>query len=471
MDRELLRKIPKVDELIAVARRESTEIPVSVLTEAVRGVLTDLRMSFLDGSISNIPSHEVLCRQALERAQREMIPSLRGAVNATGVILHTNLGRACLSDRAARNVAAVAGHYSTVEYDVERGERGSRNAHVETLLCRLSGAESALVVNNNAAAVLLLLTALTVGGEVVISRGELVEIGGSFRVPDIMAACGAILHEVGTTNKTRVEDYANAINEKTKALLKVHTSNYKIVGFTESVSTRELCDLGGARSIPVFVDLGSGCLTDLEQFGIRGEPTVQDAVLAGADVVSFSGDKLLGGPQAGILVGKKIYIDALKKHPLIRALRPGKMTLAALQATLCSYMEEREKEDIPTIAMLSQSPEELREKAEKLCRILVERGVDADVAHEEDVIGGGSVPGQMLPSFAASVTPTGCNATALAEHLRCCKKPIIARIEREKLLLCVRTIRTEDIDYVAQRTAETLQGLHNEPLYECEDKW
>ena len=321
MDKSLLRRIPKVDELLAPVRALCPDASAAAVTAAVRRTLDALREDILSGAARKLPGRDVLCALAAETVHRAETPSLRPVINATGVVLHTNLGRARLSGRAAKAAADAAEHYSTLEYDVKSGGRGSRNAHVEALLCRLTGAESALVVNNNAAAVLLLLTALTAGGEVVVSRGELVEIGGSFRVPEIMSACGATLREVGTTNKTRAADYAAAIGEHTRALMKVHTSNYRIVGFTESASREELAALAHSRGLPFFEDLGSGSLFDLEAFGIHGEPTLQGSVRAGADAVTCSGDKLLGGPQAGILVGKKSCLDVLKRHPLLRALR------------------------------------------------------------------------------------------------------------------------------------------------------
>ena len=370
-------------------------------------------------------------------------------------MLHTNLGRARLSGRAAKAAADAAEHYSTLEYDVKSGGRGSRNAHVEELLCQLTGAESALVVNNNAAAVLLLLTALTAGGEVVVSRGELVEIGGSFRVPEIMSACGATLREVGTTNKTRAADYAAAIGERTRALMKVHTSNYRIVGFTESASREELAALAHSRGLPFFEDLGSGSLFDLEAFGIHGEPTLQGSVRAGADAVTCSGDKLLGGPQAGILVGKKSCLDVLKRHPLLRALRVDKMTLAALEATLRAYADGSAVATLPTLAMLAASPEELRAQARTLCEKLTERGISAEVLAEEDAVGGGSVPAQTLPGFAAAVTPRHCRMDELAERLRQRETPVAARIAHERLLLCLRTLRPEEYDELVRAVAES----------------
>lgn len=455
MDKALLRNIPKVDELLAPVRALCPNASSAAVTAAVRRTLDALRESVLSGEAPEIPEISALCALAAEAVRRVEMPSLRPVINATGVVLHTNLGRACLSGRAAKAAADAAEHYSTLEYDVESGGRGSRNAHVEELLCQLTGAESALVVNNNAAAVLLLLTALTAGGEVVVSRGELVEIGGSFRVPEIMSACGATLREVGTTNKTRAADYAAAIGEHTRALMKVHTSNYRIVGFTESASREELAALAHSRGLPFFEDLGSGSLFDLEAFGIHGEPTLQGSVRAGADAVTCSGDKLLGGPQAGILVGKKSCLDVLKRHPLLRALRVDKMTLAALEATLRAYADGSAVSALPTLAMLAASPEELRAQARTLCEKLTERGISAEVLAEEDAVGGGSVPAQMLPGFAAAVTPRHCRMDELTERLRQRETPVVARIAHERLLLCLRTLRPEEYDELVRAVAES----------------
>lgn len=311
-----------------------------------------------------------------------------------------------------------------------------------------------MVVNNNAAAVLLILSALTAGGEVITSRGELVEIGGSFRMPDVMAACGAVLREVGSTNKTRLSDYANAISEQTRALLKVHTSNYRIVGFTESVSPAALAELGRSRSIPVIEDLGSGCLVDLAPLGLRDEPTVQASVRVGVDVLSFSGDKLLGGPQAGIIVGKRRCIDLLKRHPLARALRVDKLTLAALEATLQAYADGTALQEIPVLSMLAQTPEELRQQAESLCRRMGEIGVTAEVVSTENPVGGGAVPTQTLHSFAVAVVPRD-SAAALETQLRQRPVPIIVRIAHDRCLLDMRTLFPADLDEILQAFRET----------------
>jgi len=455
-ERELLRGIPKVDELLREKALERAEMPANVLREAVREELDDLRARVLSGQALGLPQREELCGAILHRARAGLLSSLRPVINGTGVVLHTNLGRACLSERARAGAAAVGG-YATLEYDLERGARGSRHTHVEELLCQVTGAEAAMAVNNNAAAVLLILSELGRGGEVITSRGELVEIGGSFRIPDIMVQCGCTLREVGTTNKTHPGDYERAIGPETRALLKVHTSNFKIMGFTESVSLEDMVAMGRKHSLPVVQDLGSGSLVDLEQFGIHDEPTVQHSVRAGVDVISFSGDKLLGGPQAGIIIGKKAYIDRFKAHPLARAMRVDKMTLAALRETLFSYTDPQlALEEIPTLRMLSQPGHVLHSRAALLCQKLEEQGISAQVVETEGQVGGGSVPTQLLPSWAVAVAPGALSLEQLEERLRRRELPVIGRISRERYLLDVRTIADRDFDAVVQAAVEVL---------------
>ena len=456
MNQQLLRQIAKVDELRKEAELEAllAEMPAQTVTRAVRQALENLRRDVLEGKIEELPGRTALCSRIAAMARQADAPSLRRVINGTGIILHTNLGRACLSEKAAQAACAVAGSYSTLEFNLATGGRGLRYTHVENLLCRLTGAESALVVNNNAAAVLLTLSALTAGGQVVVSRGELVEIGGSFRVPDIMEACGAQLKEVGTTNKTHLRDYDRAICAETKALMKVHTSNYRIVGFTETPALADLVELGHSRDMLVIEDLGSGCLLDLNQFGIHGEPTVQDSLRAGGDVVSISGDKLLGGPQAGIILGKKKYVDILKKHPLTRAMRVDKMTLVALEATLRSYEAEKATTEIPTIAMLAVSQEEQKSRAEVLCAGLVKAGCNAEVVATEGQVGGGSVPTQMLKSFAVALTPRNGSVDAMEEKLRVGEPAIIGRINHDRYLLDVRTLKDSDFEEIIRAAAE-----------------
>ena len=455
MNQKLLRQIPKVDELMKqpALQQLCETVPAQKVTEAVRQILDDLRSGILNGSIEGLPSHEEICGMIVGDANKKAEYSLKKVINATGIILHTNLGRACISERAAAAACEVAQSYSTLEYNLAAGRRGTRYSHVEELLCRLTGAESALVVNNNAAAVLLILSDMAQGGQVITSRGELVEIGGSFRVPDIMEACGAELKEVGTTNKTHLWDYDRAITEKTRALMKVHTSNYRIVGFSETPTLPELVELGHSRGLPVIEDLGSGCLVDLQQFGIHGEPTVQDSVRAGVDVVSFSGDKLLGGPQAGIIVGKKAIVDKLKKHPLTRAMRVDKMTLAALEATLRSY-DAGLVNEIPTLAMLGATPAYLQGKADQLCQLMLKAGITAEVVPAEGQVGGGSVPTQMLKSFAVAVQPAGVNLDQLETNLRLGSPAIVGRINHDRFLLDVRTLRESDFDAIVKAVAE-----------------
>ena len=456
MNNQLLRQIPKVDDLLKMPVLEALleQMPAQTVTRAVRQILDELRQDVLEGKIEELPQREALCNKIEVLARKTDAPSLRRVINGTGIILHTNLGRACLSEKAAQAACSVAGSYSTLEFNLATGGRGLRYTHVEELLCRLTGAESALVVNNNAAAVLLVLSALTQGGEVVVSRGELVEIGGSFRVPDIMEACGAVLKEVGTTNKTHLRDYDKAICDKTKALMKVHTSNYRIVGFSETPALADLVQLGHERDMLVIEDLGSGCLVDLNQFGIHDEPTVLDSLRAGVDVVSISGDKLLGGPQAGIILGKKKYMDVLKKHPLTRAMRVDKMTLAALEATLRSYEAGRATKEIPTIAMLAVSQEELKEKAEALCAGLHAAGCAAQVVATEGQVGGGSVPTQMLKSFAVALEPKTVSVDAMEEKLRLGEPAIIGRIHHDRYLLDVRTLKESDFEEIIHAAAE-----------------
>lgn len=459
---EILRNIPKMDELLRTEELAAlmASVAPATVTEAAREVIDTFRKEVLSGSVTEILPREELISRVVRRAGELSQPCFRPIINATGVSLHTNLGRACLSKRAAEAVNGVVSRYSNLEYNIEEGRRGSRYDHVESLLQKVTGAESALVVNNNASAVLLILCAMANKGEVVCSRGELVEIGGAFRVPEIMEQCGCILKEVGATNKTHLKDYEKAISESTHALLKVHTSNFKIVGFTESVDLREMVELGHSRGIPVIEDLGSGSLVDLEQFGIHDEPTVQNSVRAGVDVISFSGDKLLGGPQAGIIIGKKQYIDIIKHHPLNRALRVDKMTLAALEATLRSYAEGEEaaKREIPVLQMLSAEPAELRERAALLEKAIRARGVDCEVIAEQDQVGGGSVPTQLLPTCAVALMPKHMSVDALEKKLRLRELPIVGRIHDGQYLLSVRTMDENDFGYVADAVKEAFEA-------------
>lgn len=460
MDKKhLLRSLPKVDEVLRQPAIAALDLPQSVITDLVRQHIDGLRRRVLDSDLQTLPSMEDLCAEICTAAKAAAKPSLRPVINATGITLHTNLGRACLSEKAVQAAADAARRYSTLEYDVESGQRGSRYSHVEKLLCKITGAEAAMVVNNNAAAVLLILSALGKGGEVITSRGELVEIGGSFRIPEIMEQCGCSLREVGATNKTHLRDYERAICEDTRALLKVHTSNFRIMGFTESVSLQELVELGKQTGLPVIEDLGSGCFFDLETLGIHDEPTVMNSVKAGVDIISFSGDKLLGGPQAGIILCKEKWIKILKSHPLTRAMRVDKMTLAALEATLDTYLDpEKAQQEIPTIRMLAIDPALLKLRAEALYEKLTALGVTCQVIPEQDQVGGGSVPTQLLPTWAVAVDPQNVTVDGLEERLR--KEtdiPIIGRIVKDRYLLDTRTLWEEDFDYIAQAVKEADQ--------------
>ena len=460
MDKKhLLRSLPKVDEVLRQPAIAALDLPQSVITDLVRQHIDGLRRRVLDSDLQTLPSMEDLCAEICTAAKAAAKPSLRPVINATGITLHTNLGRACLSEKAVQAAADAARRYSTLEYDVESGQRGSRYSHVEKLLCKITGAEAAMVVNNNAAAVLLILSALGKGGEVITSRGELVEIGGSFRIPEIMEQCGCSLREVGATNKTHLRDYERAICEDTRALLKVHTSNFRIMGFTESVSLQELVELGKQTGLPVIEDLGSGCFFDLETLGIHDEPTVMNSVKAGVDIISFSGDKLLGGPQAGIILCKEKWIKTLKSHPLTRAMRVDKMTLAALEATLDTYLDpEKAQQEIPTIRMLAIDPALLKLRAEALYEKLTALGVTCQVIPEQDQVGGGSVPTQLLPTWAVAVDPQNVTVDGLEERLR--KEtdiPIIGRIVKDRYLLDTRTLWEEDFDYIAQAVKEADQ--------------
>lgn len=454
MNQQLLRKLPKIDDLLRSSALEQLreEYPEQTIADGARQVIADLRAGIVNGSVDTLPDEDVLLDRITKRIRAAARPSMHTVINGTGIVLHTNLGRACMSEKAAQAAYDAACRYSTLEYNVATGSRGLRYSHVESLICRLTGAESALVVNNNAAAVLLVLSAMTTGGQVPVSRGELVEIGGSFRVPEIMEACGAQLKEVGTTNKTHLFDYERAITPDTKALMKVHTSNYRIVGFTEKPSLSEMVELGHRYNLPVIEDLGSGCLVNLEQFGLHDEPTVQESIKAGVDVVTFSGDKLLGGPQAGIIVGKKQYLDMMKRHPLTRAMRVDKMTLAALEATLRSYADGIWN-DIPTMAMLAASAVELKEKAGVLLEQLRQAEVSAQLVAVEGQVGGGSVPTQTMPSWAVALDG---DVESLEKKLRLGENTIVGRIHDGKYLLDVRTIWVEDFPLIVRALKEAM---------------
>jgi L-seryl-tRNA(Ser) seleniumtransferase len=451
----LLKRIPAVSLLVEQQefKRLLKDHSRPFLVRVVREVLDEIRRAILEGGEPDMAPPEIW--RAVERKLNERsVRSLKRVVNGTGVIVHTNLGRSLLAREALEAVSEVAAHYSNLEFDLKVGERGSRYTHVEEILKELTGAEAALVVNNNAAAVLLALNTLARGREVIVSRGQLIEIGGSFRIPEVMTRSGAVLREVGTTNKTRLQDYEAAVSEHTALLLKVHTSNYRILGFTAEVALEDLVALGRRTNLPVMEDLGSGCFVDVSPFGLEKEPTVQEVIRAGADVVTFSGDKLLGGPQAGIIVGRKSYIQSLRSNPLNRALRIDKMTLAALEATLRLYQnEELALKEIPTLSAIASSPAELKAKARALLRRLTRRPAPAlsvEIIPCVSQVGGGALPLAELPSYALAFTSEKESAAELERRFRFYFPPIIGRIEKERFLLDVRTLQKEDFPFIVR---------------------
>lgn len=442
------RLIPKIDVLMESDEIKSlcNNISREYVLESVRTVTDNLR-EFINNS-NNETEIEKKIDSVTEDIKKEVKSytsfNMKRVVNGTGTILHTNLGRAVISKNAADRIQQLVTGYSNLEYDLEEGARGSRYSHFEKIITKITGAESAMAVNNNAAAVLLILSALCKGKEVVVSRGELVEIGGSFRVPEVMSQSGCKLVDVGTTNKTHLYDYENAINEETKALLKVHTSNYKIVGFTESVTVEELAELAHKHCIPVIEDIGSGVLVDLSRYGLEYEPTVQASIKAGADIVCFSGDKLLGGPQAGIIVGKKALIDKIKKHPLTRALRIDKFTAIALECVFHEYIDEkRAVKNIPVLNLINRSIDDIKNHAETLHkRLTAEVGEYCEITVEgcESQIGGGSLPLERINSFALSIRPLNMTTAALEKQLRYMETPVVGRVVNDFFLIDLRTV-------------------------------
>jgi L-seryl-tRNA(Ser) seleniumtransferase len=444
------RSIPSIEELRqrTAARALEAEFGHEATVDALRSGAAAARaalkagdpaLSDADAVAARIEAHAALALRTRFR------PSLVPVINATGVVLHTNLGRAPLADAAVARVSEIARGYSTLEYDIGIGGRGRRDVHAEALLSALTGAEAAVVVNNNAAATMLMLAALAAGREVVASRGELVEIGGGFRVPDVMAQSGAVLREVGTTNRTRAADYAAAISDRTALLLRVHPSNFRIEGFTERPTARELAALGRRFNIPLAEDLGSGHLGGPGAAALGGEPAVADSVAAGVDVCCFSGDKLLGGPQAGIIVGRAELVSKIRTHPLMRALRVDKMTYAALEATLAEYAAGRAKTTIPVQRILSLSADEIRPRAEALrARVAAVEGWTAELVAGTSAVGGGSAPGVELPTWLVSIAKRGITPEGLESKLRSLSPPVIARIERDRVLLDLRTVSPED---------------------------
>ncbi|MGL4449995.1 MAG: L-seryl-tRNA(Sec) selenium transferase [Sarcina sp.] len=453
--KELLRGLPKVDPILE--SKKGKELTKEFTRERVKLALRD-SLSFYREKILNkeivkkiteieiIDKAETLLKDSFEK-------SLKRLINATGIVIHTNLGRSVLSEKSVDAIVEVAKNYSNLEYNLKQGQRGSRYSHVEEILNKLIGSEAALVVNNNAAAVMLILNEIAKGKEAIISRGELVEIGGSFRIPDVMEYSGAILKEVGATNRTHIRDYENAINENTGVLLKVHSSNYKIIGFTKEVTSVELAQIGKENNVITYEDLGSGVLLDLPM--LSGEKTVKDSVDAGIDIVSFSGDKMLGGPQAGIIVGKKVYIDKLKKNPLTRALRVDKFTLAALEATLLEYLkEETVIENIPTLNMITESLDSLKGRVDKFVDKLSNlEKYEFNIKEDISFVGGGSMPEQELKTYVVEIN-SGLSSSELERRLRYYKIPVIVRISKDKVLLDIRTIREEEYDIIVDALNE-----------------
>lgn len=444
---DILLELPEIKTLIEHYGRDLTVETLQEEVQALRREIQEKEEFDMEESLETLPE------RVEHRLNSLLKPNFQKVINATGTVLHTNLGRAPLSPKHLEHIALIASGYSNLEYELKEGRRGQRYSHIESLLCHLTGAEAAMAVNNNAAAVMLILNTLTQGKEVIVSRGELVEIGGKFRVPDVMKASGAKLIEVGTTNKTHEEDYRDVINEETGAILKVHTSNFEMIGFTESVELDELSKLAKGYDLPLIQDIGSGVLVDLSKYGLKYEPTVQESIRAGVDIVCFSGDKLLGGPQAGMIVGKRKYIEQIKRNQLTRALRIDKFTAAALEVILKEYLsEETAMRNIPVLHMIIQKKEELKDKAERLRSFLETLHLDAEIEVEECLsqVGGGSLPGERLDSYAVSLKPGRISTAKLEEEMRKLSVPIIVRTTNDKVMIDVRTVSEKEFFYFEQ---------------------
>lgn len=465
MDKNILyRSIPKVDvllenkKIISLIEKYHRDVVVDVIREEIEKIREEIKTNndfdFINKRINN------LVESISKSVEKTYSYNIRKVINGTGTILHTNLGRSIISKKHANYLSDIVTSYSNLEYNLEDGKRGERYSHFEKLICKITGAESAMAVNNNAAAVMLVLSSMAKEKEVIVSRGELVEVGGKFRIPDVMESSNAHLVEIGTTNKTHLEDYENAINENTGALLKVHTSNFKILGFTESVSIKEICDLGKAKNIPVIEDIGSGVLVDLSKYGLEYEPTVQDSIKAGVDIVSFSGDKLLGGPQAGIIVGKKKYIDKMKKNPLTRAFRIDKFTATILEMIFKEYLNEEDAiKNIPTLSLITRDLKEIEKNANALYEKL-DILKDVAIINIEDTlsqIGGGSLPMERLNSKCVSITPKNISTASLEEKLRLNENPVVGRISDNKLIIDMRTILDDEIDILSRKLINILK--------------
>lgn len=465
MDKNILyRSIPKVDvlledkKIISLIEKYHRDVVVDVIREEIEKIREEIKTNndfdFINKKINN------LVENISKSVEKTYSYNIRKVINGTGTILHTNLGRSIISKKHANYLSDIVTSYSNLEYNLEDGKRGERYSHFEKLICKITGAESAMAVNNNAAAVMLVLSSMAKEKEVIVSRGELVEVGGKFRIPDVMESSNAHLVEIGTTNKTHLEDYENAINENTGALLKVHTSNFKILGFTESVSIKEICDLGKEKNIPVIEDIGSGVLVDLSKYGLEYEPTVQDSIKAGVDIVSFSGDKLLGGPQAGIIVGKKKYIDKMKKNPLTRAFRIDKFTATILEMIFKEYLNEEDAiKNIPTLSLITRDLKEIEKNANALYEKL-DILKDVAIINIEDTlsqIGGGSLPMERLNSKCVSITPKNISTASLEEKLRLNENPVVGRISDNKLIIDMRTILDDEIDILSKKLINILK--------------
>ena len=447
---KLLTTLPSVDEILRSNQGVQwlNVYPRRYVIQAIREVIDSRRKEILKGFISDI-SEESMMAEIVNTMEKLSSYSLIPLINATGIVIHTNLGRSILSEKSLENIKKVSGSFSNLEYDLKAGKRGKRYTHVIRVLKEVTGAEDALIVNNNAAAVFLCLNTLSKGKEAIVSRGELVEIGGSFRMPEVMSASSAILREVGTTNKTHLHDYERAINDNTALIVKVHKSNFRVSGFVDEVSVEDLVSLGRRYQIPVMFDLGSGCLIDLKPFGIHDEPVVRDIVNTGIDITTFSGDKLLGGPQGGIIVGRKEYIEKIHKNPLTRAMRIDKLTLAGFEATLMEYIdEEKAIENIPTLRMLLQKPEVIKERAKRIAKRLKREIKDVQITVMADTsrAGGGSLPELDFPTYVVTIRSDNVSVNEFEERLRNGNPPIIARIKEGSMIIDARTIRTQDLD-------------------------
>ncbi|MCI6190002.1 MAG: L-seryl-tRNA(Sec) selenium transferase [Clostridium sp.] len=460
----LYRSIPKVDvllenpDIVTLIENHHRDVVVDVIREEIDKLRNFIKenddINLIEEKINNLIENIKISTEKVYSY------NIKKVINGTGTILHTNLGRAIISRKHADYLSEVVTSYSNLEYNLEEGKRGERYSHFEKLICKITGAEAAMAVNNNAAAVMLVLSSMAAEKEVIVSRGELVEVGGKFRIPDVMKSSNAHLVEIGTTNKTHLEDYEEAISENTGAFLKVHTSNFKILGFTESVSIEELCKLGREKDIPVIEDIGSGVLVDLSKYGLEYEPTVQDSIKAGVDVVSFSGDKLLGGPQAGIIVGKKKYIDKMKKNPLTRAFRIDKFTATILEMIFHEYLNEEDAiKNIPVLSLITKDLEEIEKNANALFNKIEKLKDVADINIEDTLsqIGGGSLPTERIKSKSVTIMPKNISTQSLEAKLRAGKNPVVGRISEEKLILDMRTVLEDEIDILAQKLIDILK--------------